>query len=74
MTGRNTLGILGTTAAFIPVPVNDQTLALDNPVMLGLTILLFPLMRWNMQLQWKDGLILLTILLLYSVMLFHMPG
>ena len=70
----NTLGILGATAAITPVPVNARTLSLDNPVMIGLTLLLFPLMRRRMKLGRGDGIFLLTLLATYSVLLYLLPG
>ena len=70
----NTLGILGATAAITPVPVNAQTLSLDNPVMVGLTFLLFPLMRRKMKLGRGDGIFLLLLLAIYSALLYFLPG
>ena len=69
----NTLGILGATAMIIPVPVNPRTLSLDNPVMIGMTLLLFPLMRRKMKLGRKEGVILLTLLAGYSMLLYLLP-
>lgn len=69
----NTLGILGATAAVTPVPVNARTLSLDNLVMIGLTLLLFPLMRRRMQLVRADGIVLLSLLGAYSVLLYVLP-
>ena len=69
----NTLGILGTTAFVTPVPVNERTLSLDNPVMVGLTLLLFPMMRRTMKLGRVDGIILLTLLVGYSALLYLLP-
>lgn len=50
----NLLGILGTTAAIIPVPVHPRAETLDNWVMLAFSAMLLPLMllrrrvtRWN---------------------------
>lgn len=70
----NTLGILGATAAITPVPVNPRTLSLDNPVMVGLTFLLFPLMRRKMKLGRGDGIFLLLLLAIYSALLYFLPG
>ncbi len=66
----NTLGILGTTALIMPVPVNPKTLTVDNPWMIGFTLLLFPLMRRKMRLGRGEGVLLLGLLVAYSVMLF----
>ncbi|MEL6346084.1 MAG: calcium/sodium antiporter [Myxococcota bacterium] len=66
----NTLGILGTTAAVTPVPVNDKTLTIDNPWMIGFTLLLFPLMRRKMCLERIEGILLLVLLGVYTFMLY----
>ena len=58
----------------VDLRVDVAGLAMDNPVMLGLTLLLFPMMRRNMQLGWKDGVVLLLLLLLYSILLYQLPG
>ena len=70
----NTLGILGATAAITPVPVNPRILSLDNPVMIGMTFLLFPLMRRKMKLGRGDGIFLLLLLAIYSALLYFLPG
>jgi cation:H+ antiporter len=69
----NTLGILGATAAITPVPVNARTLSLDNPVMIGLTFLLFPLMRRKMSLGRAEGVLLLMMMVAYSALLYLLP-
>ena len=66
----NTLGILGCTALVTPVPVNPKTLAVDNPWMIGFTLLLLPLMWRRMRLARADGVILLSLLLTYTLMLY----
>lgn len=55
----NLLGILGLTAAIVPVPVNPRAAALDDWVMLAFTILLFPLMHFGRKLTRGNGVLLL---------------
>jgi cation:H+ antiporter len=66
----NTLGILGLTALVTPVPVNPKTLAVDNPWMIGFTLLLLPLMWRRMRLGNWEGVILLSLLVTYTLVLY----
>lgn len=67
----NTLGILGATAVVTPVSVTQKTLTVDNPWMIGFTLLLFPLMRRKMNLERTEGILLLSLLFAYSTMLYY---
>lgn len=66
----NTLGILGCTSLVLPLPVNPKTLNVDNPWMIGFTLLLLPLMLRRMKLGRIDGALLLTTLLVYTLTLY----
>lgn len=66
----NTLGILGFTAVVSPVPVNPKTLNVDNPWMIGFTLLLLPLMWRRMRLGRTEGTILLVLLVAYTLVLY----
>jgi cation:H+ antiporter len=61
----NLLAILGVTAAAVPVPVHARSLALDNWVMLGFVVVLYPMMRWGNRVSRRDGLVLLAGFLVY---------
>ena len=54
----------------LPLPVNPKTLNVDNPWMIGFTLLLLPLMLRRMKLGRLDGAILLTTLLVYTLTLY----
>ena len=66
----NTLGILGCTSIVLPLPVNPKTLNIDNPWMIGFTLLLLPLMLRRMKLGRIDGTLLLLLLLTYTLTLY----
>lgn len=68
----NTLGILGVTATVLPVPVNPKTLSIDNPWMVGLTLLMLPLMLRQKRLGRLEGALLLSLMLCYSMLLYWM--
>ena len=57
----NVLGILGCTALITPVAANQAIIDVDNLWMLGLSALLFPLMRSGMQVNRVEGLLLLGV-------------
>lgn len=56
----NVLGILGITSLITNVPVQPAAIAVDNWVMLGFAVVLFPLMAWGRSVTWRNGLFLLT--------------
>ena len=56
----NVLGIVGVTAIVRPLPVPSEIIARDNWWMLGLSVLLFPLMRSGMRITRVEGAILLA--------------
>lgn len=61
----NVLGILGITSLIHPLPVPPEILARDNWWMLGLSLLLWPLMRRGMRVTRLEGGILLGVFLVY---------
>ena len=56
--------ILGATALITPLGVADRVIARDVPIMLLITVFVFPLVL-DGEVDWGDGLILLTLLALY---------
>lgn len=56
----NMLAILGTTATMFPVPIHPQAATVDNWVMLGFCVGLFPLMVWGRRVGRIDGALLLV--------------
>ncbi|WP_114750659.1 calcium/sodium antiporter [Pleomorphovibrio marinus] len=57
----NVLSIIGITAIVKPIDVSTEFLRVDFLWMLGMTALLFPLMRWNYKIsRWAGMLLLLT--------------
>ena len=62
----NLLAILGITASAFTVPVHERSLALDNWVLLGFTLALFPMM-WlgRKRISRFDGVLLLTAFVAY---------
>ncbi len=61
----NVLGILGITALIHPLPVPPEILARDSWWMLGLSLLLWPLMRRGMRVTRLEGGILVGAFLVY---------
>ena len=56
--------ILGATALITPLGVADRVIARDVPIMLVITVLVFPLVL-DGEVDWGDGVILLALLTLY---------
>lgn len=56
----NLLAILGITASIFPVPVNEHAASLDNWVMLGFTIALFPMMMTGRRISRANAFLLLA--------------
>ncbi len=65
----NVLGIVGTTALILPLPVPDEIITRDNWWMLGISVLLFPLMRSGMRISRLEGAVLLACFLGYLVVI-----
>ncbi len=61
----NLLGILGTTAAVVTVPVNPEATRLDAWVMLGFSGAIFPMMYWDKSIRRYHAVILLAGFLTY---------
>ena len=57
----NLLGILGVAGLILPLAISPEIFRSDGWWMLGVTLLLFPLMKVGMQLSRRDGLVLLGI-------------
>ncbi len=66
----NLLGVLGTSSIAKPLPMRSDLLVRDLPLMLGLSLLLFPLLRTGFVLRRWEGLLLLGIYAGYIVVLF----
>jgi cation:H+ antiporter len=56
----NVLGVLGITSLVTTVPVHPAAVAVDNWVMLGFSVVLFPMMLWGRRVTWRDGALLLA--------------
>ncbi len=69
----NVLGILGATALTHPVSVNAGTIAVDDWLMLALSLLLLPLMKTGKIISRAEGAVLLTIGVGWTVWLFLSP-
>jgi len=65
----NVLGIVGTTALILPLPVPPEIIVRDNWWMLGISALLFPLMRSNMRITRLEGAVLFACFLVYMAVL-----
>ncbi len=66
----NTLGVLGASAAAQPILVQKELLVRDFPVMILLTLLLFPFLKSGFVLRRWEGALLVLIYLSYGVILF----
>ena len=56
--------ILGGTALITPLAVADRVISRDVPIMIVITILVFPLVL-DLEVDWGDGVILLALLVVY---------
>ncbi len=56
----NVLLILGTTAAIHPLPVAESLRWTEMPVMIGLSLLLYPILRRGLRMERWEGALLLT--------------
>ena len=61
----NILGILGTTAAVLTVPVNAEANRIDVWVMLAFSAAMFPMLYWGKAIRRRDGIVLIAGLLVY---------
>ncbi len=61
----NVLSIIGVTALVKPISVSSDFLQVDFLWMLGMTVVLFPIMRWSYKISRWGGLILLLTYLTY---------
>ena len=66
----NILGILGSAAVITPQKVHAQVFGLDAPVMLAVSLLLFPLVRSQARIARVEGLLLLVLYVAYTWTLF----
>ncbi len=66
----NTLGVLGASAAAQPIIVQKELLVRDFPVMILLTLLLFPFLKSGFVLRRWEGALLVLIYVSYGVILF----
>jgi cation:H+ antiporter len=65
----NVLGIVGVAALVRPLAVPAEIVARDNWWMIGLSVLLFPLMRSRMRINRIEGSVLLAVFITYMVVL-----
>ncbi|MGD8863474.1 MAG: calcium/sodium antiporter [Myxococcales bacterium] len=65
----NVLGIAGLTAVVSPLPVPEALLQRDNLWMLGLSLLLFPIMRSGLRVGRREGLLLFAAFVAYMAVL-----
>jgi cation:H+ antiporter len=56
--------ILGATAVIMPLAVADRVISRDVPIMILITIFVFPLVL-DLEVDWGDGLIMLVLLFVY---------
>lgn len=61
--------ILGATAVIKPLAVADRVISRDVPIMILITILIYPLVL-DRQVDWGDGVILLALLVVYVAFTF----
>ncbi len=61
----NVLAILGVTSLIFPVPVTQGSINIDNWVMLGFAVALFPMMLWGRRITRRDGVVLLAGFVVY---------
>ncbi|MFQ5579569.1 MAG: calcium/sodium antiporter [Nitrospiria bacterium] len=66
----NLLGVLGASAIAQPLPMRPDLLVRDLPLMGGLSLLLFPLLRTGFVLKRWEGILLLAIYTAYIYLLF----
>lgn len=66
----NVLGILGLTCAILPQTVTRQTLYLDLPLMLALSVACIPIMRSGARISRTEGALFLGVYAAYMVVLF----
>ncbi len=65
----NVLGIGGATALIHPLGVPNEIIQIDNWWMLGFSVLLFPLMKSGMRIVRTEGLVLLSLFVVYMFLL-----
>ena len=65
----NVLAILGVTSLIFPVPVTQGSINIDNWVMLGFAVALFPMMLWGRRITRRDGVVLLAGFIAYMIAL-----
>ncbi|MCO6430590.1 MAG: calcium/sodium antiporter [Deltaproteobacteria bacterium] len=61
----NILGIIGLTSIVHPIPVHAGIIQEDNWWLLGVTIILFPIMRKGFDITKREGLVLLAVYIIY---------
>ena len=66
----NVLAILGVTSFIFPVPVNPEAIRIDNWVMLGFVVVLFPVMLIGKKVTRRDAVAMLLAFSVYMVVLF----
>jgi cation:H+ antiporter len=70
----NSLAIVGVSALIVPLPVPAEILERDDLWMIGLTLLLFPLMRSGMSISRLEGVVLAVAYLVYLAILLRSLG
>jgi len=69
----NTLGVLGASAVVHPIPVKQELLVRDFPVMSLMTLLLFPFLRTGYRVRWWEGMLFVLIYLVYIAIIVTGP-
>jgi cation:H+ antiporter len=67
----NVLAILGVTSLVSPLDVPPEIVSRDNWWMIGISLLLFPLMKSGMRISRGEGALLLTGYIVYASLLVH---
>ena len=70
----NSLFVLGIGSVLVDVPVSDPTLMFHMPVMIGLSVLMFIMVRRNNSIGKISGALLLTIYIAYIVTMALVPS
>jgi cation:H+ antiporter len=71
----NILLILGTASVIKPIEnIRESVVMIDMPIMIGLTVLLFVLMRTGFAICRRDGVLLVSLYIVYIIYLFMRMG
>lgn len=62
--------VLGLTALVLPLVIKRKTVRFDWPIMFGVSLLLFGLVYYDNEVNWYDGVIFMTVIVTYLIVLF----